>query len=125
MPKMYSEDLRKKALESIYKGTPLQKVSRILFIAESTLRAWRKRHKTIGSFSCITNNWGKKPLIHELEKFQKFVQEKPDRTQAEMAKEWGGTSKSTIARALKKIGFTNKKKLSVTKKETKKNEQNS
>ena len=109
MPKMYSEDLRKKALESMSKGTPLKRVSQILFIAKSTLRSWRKRQRETGSCSAITNNWGTKPLIQDLEKFKKFVQEKPDRTQVEMAKEWGGVSESTIARALKRIGFTNKK----------------
>lgn len=106
---MYSEDLRKKALESMSKGTPLKRVSRVLFIAKSTLRSWRKRQRETGSCSAITNNWGTKPLIQDLKKFKKFVQEKPDRTQVEMAKEWGGVSESTIARALKRINFTNKK----------------
>lgn len=109
MPRIYSEDLRKKALESISKGTPLLRVSKVFFIAKSTLRSWRKRQRETGSFSAITSNWGKKPLIQDLDKFKNFVLEKPDRTQAEMAKDWGDVSVSTIARTLKKIDFTNKK----------------
>lgn len=108
MPVIYSSDLRRKALESMEKGTPLQRVSRILLIAESTLRAWRKKFRETASLSPNTSNWGRPPLIKDLEKFQKFVEEKPDRTQAEMAYELG-VSPTTVGRALKKIGFTYKK----------------
>ncbi|MGA0347553.1 MAG: IS630 transposase-related protein [Alphaproteobacteria bacterium] len=117
MPKIYSEDLRKKALEAMARGTPLQRVSRMLTITEATLRTWRRRFQETGSYSAKRDAWGRHPSIKDLEKFERFVEEKPDRTQAEMAEEWGGVSESTIGRYLKKIGFTYKKKLLGTEKE--------
>jgi transposase len=116
MPMIYSPDLRRKALESMDRGFPLQRVSKTLSIAESTLRSWRKKFRETGSYFATRANWGRKPLIQDLDKFQKFVEEKPDRTQAEMAEEWGGVSESTIGRSLQKIGFTYKKNFWVQRK---------
>ena len=49
--------------------------------------------------------------ITDWEKFQKFVEVNGDKTQAQMAKLWPEEiSERTISRALKKIGFTRKKK---------------
>ncbi len=75
--------------------------------------------KETGSCLPITKNWGRKAKIQDLNKFKSFVEEKPDRTQGEMAEEWGGVSKTTIGRGLKRIDFTYKKKRLATKRETK------
>ncbi len=58
--------------------------------------------------------------ITDWEKFREFAQVHGDKTQAEMAQLWEGEiSDRTISRALKKIGFTRKKRLMVTEKEMK------
>ena len=61
--------------------------------------------------------------ITDWEKFTKFVEVNGDKTQVEMAKLWTEEiSDRTRSRALKKIGFTRKKKLMVIKKEMKLND---
>jgi hypothetical protein len=53
--------------------------------------------------------------ITDWEKFRDFVSSHGDKTQVEMAKLWDGAiSDRTISRALKKIGFTRKKRLMAT-----------
>lgn len=48
-----------------------------------------------------------------LEEFEKFVKVNGEKTQVDMAKLWPvEISERTISRALKKMGFTRKKKLS-------------
>lgn len=72
-------------------------------------------------------NWGieaitiKSPMWNA---FAEFIKKYGAKTQSEIAKLWGNISRQTIHRALKKIGFTRKKRLMDIKKETKKNELN-
>ncbi len=57
------------------------------------------------------------------EKFREFVEVNGDKTQVEMASLWQGEiSARTISRALKKIGFSRKKKLMVIESEMKLND---
>jgi hypothetical protein len=53
--------------------------------------------------------------ITDWEKFREFAKAHGDKTQVEMAKLWEGEiSDRTISRALKKIGFTRKKRPTAT-----------
>lgn len=65
------------------------------------------------------------PKIQNLEEWKEFVQKHSSQTQKEMAEAWGEKiSDQTIGKALKKIGFSRKKKLTDTKKGLKKKEEN-
>ena len=57
--------------------------------------------------------------IKDLLEFKKFVDLNPSRTAEEIASNWGNISKITVWRALKKIGYSHKKKAFNTKKEAK------
>lgn len=74
---------------------------------------WLKRKETTGDF-CPKKYTppGHSHKITDWEKFRAFVAENADLTQAQMAELWDADiSARTISRALKKIGFTRKKKL--------------
>ena len=63
--------------------------------------------------------------ITDWERFKEFVRANGDKTQEEMAKLWEvPISDRTISRALKKIGFSRKKKLMGIEKGMKKKEEN-
>ena len=85
---------------------------------------WLKRERETGDFQALPNQPpGNGHKITEWEKFTKFVEINRDKTQVEMAKLWTEEiSDRTRSRALKKIGFTRKKKPMVIKKEMKLND---
>src|SRR5918997_6640751 len=59
---------------------------------------------------------GNNHKITDWEEFRAFAKTHGDKTQVEMAQLWhGDISDRTISRALKKIGFTRKKRLTATK----------
>lgn len=103
-------DLRTKVIEAINNGKPVYSLSKIFSISLKTLYRWKSKYKKTGSVAPANNKKsGVKTIIQDLDQFANFVKEKPDRTQAEMAKIWGGVSARTISSALKKAGFTYKK----------------
>lgn len=119
MPKPYSYDLRQKVLQSIkVNGLKITKASVLFGISRDTIRLWLKREGETGDFQALPNQPpGNNHKITDWEKFTKFVEVNGDKTQVEMAQLWPEEiSERTISRALKKIGFTRKKKLMVIKK---------
>ena len=85
------------------------------------------RFVTTGDYQALPNQPpGNGHKITNWEKFRKFVEVNGDKTQVEMTKlyslEIREISERTISRALRKIGFTQKKKLMVIKKEMKLND---
>ncbi len=122
MPKPYSYDLRKKVIQAInLDGLKISEASQIFSISRDTIRLWLKRERETGDFKALPNQPpGNGHKITDWEKFGKFVEANGDKTQVEMASLWSEEiSGRTISRALKKIGFTRKKKLMVIKKEMK------
>ena len=75
--------------------------------------AWLKRQDQTGDFLALPNQPpGNGHKITDWELFRHFAKINGDKTQVEMAKLWDGEiSSRTISRALKKIGFTRKKRL--------------
>ncbi len=125
MPKPYSYDLRQKVVQAIkLDGLKISEASQIFSISRDTIRLWLKRERETGDFQALPN----KPLgnghkITNWEKFREFVEVNGDKTQVEMASLWQGEiSARTISRALKKIGFSRKKKLRVIVSEMKLND---
>ena len=118
MPKPYSYDLRKKVIQGILlDGLKISEASLIFSISRNTIRLWLKRQRETGDFIELPNlPRGNGHKITDWEKFASFVEANGDKTQVEMAQLWPDKiSDRTISRALKKIGFTRKKKLMVIK----------
>jgi transposase len=112
MAKPYSYDLRQKVIKAIeLDGLPKSEASQLFNISRNTINLWFQRRAETGDVQAKPNaKVGQGEKITDWEKFREFVKEHGDKTQAEMAKVWGNISKRTISRALKKIGFTRKKK---------------
>lgn len=119
MPAAYSYDLRTKAMEALDAGESRQAVAVRFKIGATTLYEWQQRRKETGDF--ISRKQGSRGYNHKItdwEDFEAFAQEHGHKTQSEMAKLWRvPISRQTIHRALKKIGFTRKKRLTDIKKE--------
>jgi hypothetical protein len=85
-------------------------------MAEARTRNW-------GLSSVAESTAGNGHKITNWEKFREFVEVNGDKTQVEMVSLWQGEiSARTISIALKKIGFSRKKKLMVIESEMKLND---
>jgi transposase len=127
MPKPYSYDFRKKVIEAIeLDGWKKSEVSQLFNISRNTIDLWLKRKAETGDYQALPNQpKGSNHKITNWEKFREFAVVHGDKTQVEMAQLWEEKiSDRTISRALKKIGFTRKKRLMVTEKEMKLNDKN-
>jgi transposase len=119
MPKPYSYDLRQKVSQAIkLHGLKISEACLIFSISRNTIRLWLKREGETGDFQALPNQPpGNGHKITNWEKFSRFVEVNGDKTQVEMAKLWTEEiSDCTISRALKKIGFTHKKNLWLSRK---------
>jgi transposase len=113
MPKAYSYDLRHKVIQAIkLDGLKKSEASLLFNISRNTIDLWLKRQAETGDFQALPNQPpGNGHKISDWEKFREFAQVHGDKTQVEMAKLWEEPiSDRTISRALKKIGFTRKKR---------------
>ena len=117
MPKPYSYDLRQKVIQAIkLDGLKKSEASQLFNISRNTIDLWLKRQVETGDFQALPNlPPGNGHKIIDWEKFREFAKVHGDKTQVEMAQLWEGQiSDRTISRALKKIGFTRKKRLMAT-----------
>ena len=112
MAKPYSYDLRQKVIKAIeLDGLPKSEASQLFNISRNTINLWfQRRAETEDLQAKPSAKAGQGEKITDWQEFREFVKEHGDKTQAEMAELWGNISKRTISRALKKIGFTRKKK---------------
>ena len=123
MPAPYSDDLRQKVLDAIDRGERKSHVSQMFNLSRNTLDLWLKRREATGSAKAIRDYpRGSGPKIADLEQFRTFAQANGHLTQVEMATQWQGeVSNRTIGKALKRIGFTRKKRLMAIENGTKPN----
>lgn len=117
MAKPYSYDFRQKVIAAIeMDGRKKGEVSKIFNISRNTIDLWLKRKEQTGAAIAKST----KPLrgrdkITDWEKFKTFAKENSSKTQSQMADLWAGEiSSRTISRALARIGFTRKKRLTDT-----------
>lgn len=113
MPKPYDYDLRRKVIEAIeLNGMPRCEASEYFGISRNTINEWFHLKAETGDVKARpSNHQGHSHKITDWDEFRAFVQAHADKTQAEMAELWeGDISERTISRALKKIGFTRKKR---------------
>lgn len=120
MPAPYSYDLRRKAIEAVKQGERKIEVCRMLNISRNTLNLWLQREEQTGDCRAISGfQKGNRHKITDWSSFGEFAQKHGDKTQARLAKLWGHqVSQQDISRALRKIGFSRKKRPTVTGNET-------
>ena len=121
MPKTYGYDLRTKVIESIeIDGLKICQATKLFHINHNTIALWLKRKRLTGDYKALPNRPpGSNHRITDWQKFTDFAKTHGDKTQKEMAQLWEGQiSARNICRALMKIGFTRKKRLMGTKRET-------
>ena len=107
----YSEDLRVRALNLLRRGISITQVSRGLQISRPTLYRWKDQVEKTGSTAPKKSVPPPHPSkIKDWQRFEEFVERNGDKTQKELALLWGGVSHHTISRALKKLGYTRKKR---------------
>ncbi len=128
MPKPYDYDLRRKVIEAIeLNGMKRTEASEYFGISRNTIHQWFQLKEETGDVKPKpANHSGHSHKITDWEEFRAFVMANPDKTQEEMAELWkDDISDRTISRALKKIGFTRKKRRMAIENGTSKSEQNS
>lgn len=111
MAKPYSYDLRTKVINAIDRGMSKTQASRVFRISRNTINLWLNRIKETGDYQ-PKKGYQKEynAKITDLSEFQNFADINGSKTQKEMAEIWPETiSDRTIAKALKKIGYTRKK----------------
>jgi len=127
MAKPYSYDFRKKVIDAIkFDGLKKSEASELFNISRNTINLWFKRLQETGDFQALPNKPpGNNHKILDWSNFQKFARTNGDKTQKEMAQLWpeeisdlpkGALRERTISRFLKKIGFTRKKNLWLSRK---------
>ena len=115
MPAPYSSDLRQKVIQSIDEGRSISQVSQLFHISRNTLYLWLKRRRDNGSVEPTQNYHNPhNRQIQDLEHFKEFVSTRRDWTQAELGEQYGVSAK-VVGRALKKIGWSRKKKTNLYK----------
>ena len=118
MPKPYSYDFRQKVIQAIeLDGLKKSEASELFNISRNTINLWLQRKAQTGDVKALPNRPpGNNHKITHWERFRAFAKTHGEKTQVEMAKLGeGDISDRTISRALKKIGFTRKKRPTATK----------
>jgi transposase len=119
----FSIDLRERVIAAVDRGTRITDLARLFQIERKTIYRWLDRRKKTGSLARKSGyQKGHSHKITDWEKFREFAEINKNLTSSKMALAWEKTtgvqiSKSVIKRALKKIGFTSKKKLLGTQKQ--------
>lgn len=112
MSKPYSDDLRIRVLKAVDNGEKMCLTAKNFSISEKTIYLWRKHREERGHIKPIVKyQKGHSHKIKDLEKFKEFATTNSSLTAKEMAQAWKGVGATTIKTALRKIGFTRKKRL--------------
>jgi len=111
----YSNDLREKVVLYVEKGGSRVSAANLFSIGERTVRRWVNRKKDTGSSDRLPRSGGIPSKI-DLTSLKDYVVANPDKTILEISIHFSH-SKSSIQRALKRIGFVKKKDSSLWRKE--------
>lgn len=125
-----SIDLRKRVIAAIDGGIPITKAAQIFKVSRSIIYDWKKLLRTTKSLAPKSGyQKGHSHKITDWDQFKKFAEKHKHCASPQMRVEWKKltnveVSESVILRALKKIGYTSKKKLLAISKQIKKNGRN-
>ena len=105
-------------MSALSEGMTKTQVSRVFQISRNTIDLWLKKREKTGTYEAETGyQRGYRPKISDLGEFQEFASKNGSLTQKEMAEAWKeDISDRTIGKALKKIGYTRKKNLRLSRK---------
>ena len=123
-----SIDLRKRVIVAIDNGMRPTEAAKVFGICRRTIYHWKhliKASNNLAPKSGYQNGHSHK--ITDWDRFKSFVEANKQYASPHMRREWKeltgvDMSESAMLSALKKIGFTSKKKLLITPKQIKKNE---
>ena len=124
---VYSIDLRKRVIAAIDNGMRITEAAKIFKVCRSVIYDWQDLFKTTNNIAPKSGyQKGHSSKITDWDQFKLFVEKHKHCASPQMRTEWKkltnvGMSESVMLRALKKIGYTSKKKLFVMPKQTKKN----
>jgi transposase len=114
----YSLDLRKRVLTAIERGMEVDEAVSTFQVGRSTIFRWRTQQRTTGTLLAHTSP-GRRRLIAEGAEaaLRAQLEQQPDATLATHVAAWSATdhppvSVATMARAIARVGWTRKKRLS-------------
>lgn len=119
MGKSYSHDLRLKVLQAIDGGMKKRKAHQTFGISRSTIDDWLRQREQVGHVRALPGaRRGKEPALGDLQEFEVFARRHKDATLEQMSQAWKDEtgdklSRNTFSLALKKLGWTRKKKSSL------------
>jgi transposase len=124
--KPISEDLRARVLKMYRSGKTAAATAVHFGVCARSVYRWDKLEKNRGTLASGHSRSGRKSKIAVDERFEEFAKATAYKTLQAMADYWNQmaeeqVSQMTMCRAVKKLGYTRKKRRIVTKKSAKKN----
>jgi transposase len=111
----YSQDLRKRVLETIERGEEsVRQIARRFLVSLSFVTKLMQRYRSTGSLQPKPHGGGNPPVLspEDLERLRELVRQQPDATLEELRQRLGvACCLMTIARALDKLDLPRKKKV--------------
>lgn len=108
--KSYSEDLRRRVVDSRLSGKSALEVATLFEVSRDCVRRWVLRYQETGGYSSLPRGGHKKPKIENMVKFEAFARVHAHSTLAQMQAQWEEeVSLMCLSRALKRLGWTRKK----------------
>ena len=119
MPKPYSKDLRERVFKTIDESKmSMKKISETFKLSIKTIYLWRKRREETGSIKPASGyQAGHRSKIKDIDSFSKFIEDNQDVTVDKIIEKFGKMCKNTAYNYLKKVGYTYKKNLSLSREE--------
>ena len=113
--KAYSQDLRKRILETVQRGDgTLRQIARRFLVSVSFVTRLLQLHRRTGALEPRPHGGGNPAVLgpEELEQLRQLVHQQPDATLEELRQRLGvSCSTMTISRALRQLGLPRKKKI--------------
>jgi transposase len=128
--KPISEDLRARVLAMYRGGATASEAAEHFSVCQRSVYRWDKLEKARGTLASGHSRSGRKSKIVVDEQFEKFAKATATKTLQEMADYWNSqaqehVSQMAMCRAVKKLGYTRKKRRIATKKPAQKNKRGS
>ena len=116
MPVPYAYELRTRVMGAVAKGMTVTQASQIYQVSRETIYQWKALQEATGDLRAATNyQKGHSQIIQDDEAFKTFMGTHHDRTLKHLAELYPAQiSPTTIARKLKQLGYSYKKKPIIT-----------
>ena len=120
----YSEDLRGRVLAAFDGGMSKWRVHQVFGVSRTTIDAWLKLRAATGYVTAKTDyRRGRAPAIADTPELRAFLKAHEGKTLGQLATAWEAeqgqrVSVKTVHKTLQRLGYTRKKKRTVTAKRT-------